>query len=465
VAHPIINGSYQQRYPTVNDNREWALVLSHGSEFKIFWTDNRLNIAMGGPDGIYESRIGDGDDLVSESAWCSPDRAGRYLDGCATSSSFLLVWNVYAYIEKISGMALGFDGVPLSEEPFQVGTATSSESLTQISVACNDQDHLLAVWERVVGGPHYGVYGSLFLADGTILSDSFEIARHDELSYQQPSVASVGSNFMVIFEREKQSGDTSEDDGGIFAVPIDSDGSVLDPEPIPIWTAPKYYCPTMRRRIISDGTAYLTAFYVYGSLGGSTNGVCLARLTPDGTVLDVPPVSGNGLPAGFTVWGNPLWNGSEFTLWWADSLADDELVLRKCRLSRELNVLETEDVSPCYRSGAYWFWNDRPDLSVGCNEDGAYLAAWKDCRQLGGEYIYALRIPAPVAPQLTLGEDDHFQLQWDSTAGTSYAIWSSTELIGPWTQEALISSEGISTSWRDPDSSPLRKFYRIESNR
>jgi 16S rRNA G966 N2-methylase RsmD len=25
VAHPIINGSYQQRYPTVNDNREWAL--------------------------------------------------------------------------------------------------------------------------------------------------------------------------------------------------------------------------------------------------------------------------------------------------------------------------------------------------------------------------------------------------------------------------------------------------------
>jgi len=55
------------------------------------------------------------------------------------------------------------------------------------------------------------------------------------------------------------------------------------------------------------------------------------------------------------------------------------------------------------------------------------------------------------------------KLIWNSQPNDSYTIWSCSDLVvGPWMEEATISSEGESTSWTHPDPTSMWKFYRIE---
>jgi len=57
------------------------------------------------------------------------------------------------------------------------------------------------------------------------------------------------------------------------------------------------------------------------------------------------------------------------------------------------------------------------------------------------------------------------ELTWNSRPGDSYIIWSAADLSAknPWTtKEATIASGGESTTWTDPDTTSIQKFYRIE---
>jgi hypothetical protein len=57
VAHPIINGSYQQRYPTVNDNREWALACRGGRSRAIRELQEQVQgLGAPGPLGVTAKR-------------------------------------------------------------------------------------------------------------------------------------------------------------------------------------------------------------------------------------------------------------------------------------------------------------------------------------------------------------------------------------------------------------------------
>lgn len=47
--------------------------------------------------------------------------------------------------------------------------------------------------------------------------------------------------------------------------------------------------------------------------------------------------------------------------------------------------------------------------------------------------------------------------------GASYTVWSCRHFVlGPWTEETTIPSEGESTSWIDPGPTSVCTFYRIE---
>ncbi len=54
-------------------------------------------------------------------------------------------------------------------------------------------------------------------------------------------------------------------------------------------------------------------------------------------------------------------------------------------------------------------------------------------------------------------------LTWNSRPGESYLVWSCVDLlVGFWHQEAIVPSEGATTSWADPNPASFKRFFKIE---
>jgi hypothetical protein len=55
------------------------------------------------------------------------------------------------------------------------------------------------------------------------------------------------------------------------------------------------------------------------------------------------------------------------------------------------------------------------------------------------------------------------ELSWKSGQRVRYAVWSCTDLCGgSWNTEATVTSAGELTTWTDPDTACILKFYRVE---
>ena len=94
---------------------------------------------------------------------------------------------------------------------------------------------------------------------------------------QNPSVASDGSGFLVVWE--DRAPDFSE--GDIYAARVDADGNTLDPNGIAISTRPEL---EWEPEVSFDGTNYLVAWT--DSTASNRSDVRAARVSPDGEVLD-----------------------------------------------------------------------------------------------------------------------------------------------------------------------------------
>jgi hypothetical protein len=123
----------------------------------------------------------------------------------------------------------------------------------------------------------------------------------------------------------------------------------------------------------------------------------------------------------------------------------------------EDNDYHLDDRSPCIDTGKNEAWMTGAfDLGVNPRVLFGLLSATVDM----GAYEYGAFLFKIVAISPALGGTE---LTWTSTAGASYGVWSCVDLVsGPWTEEATVPSAGESTSWTDPDTTPARRFYRIE---
>ncbi len=71
--------------------------------------------------------------------------------------------------------------------------------------------------------------------------------------------------------------------------------------------------------------------------------------------------------------------------------------------------------------------------------------------------------PFAVKEIMLPGGGAGLRIIWNSQPNDSYVIWWSTDVLaGPWNQHTTVESQGESTNWIDPDTTPTRKFYRIE---
>lgn len=219
-----------------------------------------------------------------------------------------------------------------------------------------------------------------------------------------------------------------------------------------------------------------------GDLGG---GLAFCRGTiENNTVVSNEAFRGGGLHGCYgiiqnsIIWGNVADGGPQ--LW--DSAEPDWSCIQDWIEGGERNTAE----DPRFRDA------DGPDDSPSTFEDNNYrLSAGSPCIDAGKNEAWMTsaldldgnpRIAFGVSsPTVDMGayEYNPFQfkitqvskvaagqaeLTWTSRPGDTYTVWSCTDLTAPtWAEEAMLTSQGTSTSWTDPSSAAPYKFYRIQS--
>ena len=132
-------------------------------------------------------------------------------------------------------------------------TTPGSGSQTQPEVASNGTDYLV-VWEDERNGPSADIYGARVSAAGVLLDPlGFAISTEDN-SQENPAVIFDGTNYFVVWEDGRGSG------VHIYGARVSPSGTVLDPTGLAISTTTAFNQRMYNPAVAFDGTNYLVVW-------------------------------------------------------------------------------------------------------------------------------------------------------------------------------------------------------------
>ncbi len=195
-----------------------------------------------------------------------------------------------------------------------------------------------------------------------------------ETEEDNPSVSWDGTHYLVVWQ-DQRSGQFD-----IYASRVSPNGEVLDPEGLPISTAP---LDQIKPKILWNGTYYLVVWQ--DKRDGKNWEIYGSRVTPDGKVLD-----SNGFPisVGTGNRGTPVisWNGKTFfVVWEKENPGLFKWDIYGARITPEGKVLDPEGIpivkapEDQYFTGISWSGNN-------------YMVVWSDKRSGTSFDIYGTRI-------------------------------------------------------------------------
>ncbi len=199
------------------------------------------------------------------------------------------------------------------------------------------------------------------------------IATHD-VDEDEPVVAWNGTNYFVVWQYQRNG---SFD---IYGSRISPNGEVLDPEGLPISTAPS---DQIKPKIFWNGTYHLVVWQ--DKRNGKNWEIYGARVGPDGKVLDP-----DGLPisVGIENRGTPAvsWNGENFfVVWEKEDPRPFSWNIYGARITPEGKVLDPEGI-PIVKA-------PEDQYSSGISWNGkTYMVVWSDKRSGASFDIYGARI-------------------------------------------------------------------------
>jgi hypothetical protein len=254
------------RISLAGELQEFPAVAFGGTNFLVVWLgwDNHdllgARVTCGGAvldtDGIFISTTMDGYEPPAVA-----------FDG----TNFLVAWQDYR--DDISGARVSRAGTVLDPDGIAISTAAGFKEGPALAF---DGTDFLAVWQDGRGQDPYDIYGARVSPAGTVL-DPEGIAVSTAAGWQYfPAVASDGSDFLVVWQEERDSGGTD-----IYGARVNSSGGILDPGGFAI-TAPSD--THSRPALAFNGTNFLVVWEQYVN-----HWICDlygARVSPDGTVLD-----------------------------------------------------------------------------------------------------------------------------------------------------------------------------------
>lgn len=255
-----------------------------------------------------------------------------------------------------------------------VAYAPAEQNQLYPAVASNGTNSLI-VWADERGGSDADIYGARFTgqsASGTVLDPAGLVIAAAASSQTVPAVCSDGTDYLIAWT------DLRADSGDIYVCRVSSDGSVLDPEGIPVSTVSGYQGEPA---IAFDGTNYLV---VWSDLRDGDADIYGARVTQNATVLDP---SGIALLKDSADQAAPAvcYDGSNVLLVWADTRSSSYCDIYGARVNSEGAMLD----SAGFPISLAQSWQGSPAIAIGVDEA---LVVWEDMRGGPDTDIYGSRI-------------------------------------------------------------------------
>ncbi|MFH0777716.1 MAG: hypothetical protein V2A71_03705, partial [Candidatus Eisenbacteria bacterium] len=246
------------------------------------------------------------------------------------AGDYLVVWEVYRGRDvDVFSARVNLTGGALDKYPIPISASPGVR--WQPDVASDGSDYLV-VWEDLGGGDS-DVFGARVRADGTVVeTDGFLIAgaQGDQV---RPAVAFDGTNYLVVWTDDR----TGSCD--IYGARVAPDGNVLDPDGFAIAAVP---FNQRKPDLAFGGTGCVV---VWADDRGGTWDIYGARVSPEGTVLDPEGIPVSTGPSDQT---SPAvaYDGTGYLTVWEDSRAGKWDIVG-ARIARDGEVVDSAGFLIC----------------------------------------------------------------------------------------------------------------------
>jgi phosphoribosylformylglycinamidine (FGAM) synthase PurS component len=344
-----------------------AALASDGTNHLVVWSDGRA----GGSNDIYGVRVGPQGDLLDRDGIAVSTASGVQERAAVAfgEEGFFAVWkDDRTGSSDVYGTRIATDGSVLDPDGIAVSAASGGQGYPAIAYG---ESLYLVVWLDTRDVTSH-IYCSRVTVDGTVLDPDGIPVSTAANGQSEPAVAWDGAGFLVAWK------DTRGSDEDIYGARVDLDGTVLDPDGIAISTAAGSQAGPC---IAFDGTDYLVV-WEDGRNGGARD-VYGARLQTDGTVLD---------PGGIQICGQSAdqcntavsYGGDNWLVVWNDYRSGVVWNVYAARVDSSGAVLDTGGFAVCTDFSQQF----NPAMAFA---DSVYLIAWHDSRN-GPKDIYGARV-------------------------------------------------------------------------
>jgi hypothetical protein len=402
---------------TAAGGQQDPVITSNGSDFFVAWDDHRSGASW----DVYGSLVDAAGTVLSPTGTVISAAGGNQLHVPAVAwngTNYAVVWdgNGHVYTTRVSaaGAVLNASGVLVSDtagSPVLAANGTdffaawvdgrdhnldvygsritgagvvSDPSGIRITSGLNprgssaiawDGTNFLVVWQDRRSSSSYDIYAARIAPDGTVLDpDGIPVSTlsDDEIT---PAVAWDGTNFLVVWEdgRNYNNGPgplcTSCND--IYGARVGADGTVADPLGMPISVADKNQTSP---KVAWNGQNYLVTYTLLGDTRQDVQGAFMSAAGEIGANdFDIATSAGGSTVAS---------NGTDFLVAWT-SVAQADQDIYGATVTATGTVLAPIPISTAasVQTGASAVWN-------GTN----YLVAWTDDRSGAGGDVYGTRI-------------------------------------------------------------------------
>ncbi len=194
-------------------------------------------------------------------------------------SNYFVVWGAYlGGISGVLGARVTSDGIVLDPGAILISSNGLPYTGGSSPVVAFDGTNYIVVWQQGAS-TSADIYGARVTPDGIVI-DTTGIPICTSANLQKnPAVAFDGTNYLVVWKDDRNGGGMYG--GDIYGARVTPDGTVIDPDGIPICTVNN---PQWTPAVAFDGTNYLVVWSDWRS--GYCFNIYCARVSPDGVVLD-----------------------------------------------------------------------------------------------------------------------------------------------------------------------------------
>jgi len=414
---------------TANEDQRLPKVAAGGGNFMVTWQDERDDGVR--PD-IYGARVTPAGVLLDPNGIEMSLTSNKQTKPSAAfdGSNYLVAWEDNRQISdttKIYMMRATAGGVPLDVIPFAISNTPGNQ--TYPTVVFDGLNYLVVWLDARFGYSNSDIYGARITPDGTILDpNGFSIAGSSDQEYY-PSAAFDGTNTLAVWS--KRVGSIYH----IYGARVNSQGTVLDPNGIPIATAGTNHFNAV--------AAFADSVYlvVYEKQTGSSSyeDIYCTRVKPDGTVLDPGGFSITNITSSRQKDPSVSYDGQNFVVVWKDERTDRyNPDIYAARVTQDGAVLNPNGFIISTAPGT----QEAPAVIL---EDTTSLIVWGDYRD-GNSNLWAVRLSRSATivdtflfahgegdqtrPAMTLGSSQIFTVYEGFTGEVNGKIYNTTRAWG-----------------------------------